>query len=223
VPLTQPNSLMEKNMFNIYSYTNLLSGKLYVGQTCQKLERYFRNDVTRSLLGDNRKPHLYNALRKYGAENFRADLLAIATDKVEADAAEQFLIKILATQNNQIGYNIAAGGSGSFGYKRVITEEQREKYRVTSTGRKHSEETKAKISAANKGKSKSTEHREKLSEAKKGIKLGPRSAEVRKRMSEAGMGHLVSEETRKKMSVSVKAYHARVKEEKERGVHVGNG
>lgn len=45
-----------------------------------------------------------------------------------------------------------------------------------------------------------------------GIKRGPFSEEHRKNMSAAGMGHAVSEETRKKISEANKAYQARKRE-----------
>ena len=52
----------------------------------------------------------------------------------------------------------------------------------------------------------------KLSKAKMGIKMGPFSDEHKKHMSDAGLGHFVSEETRKKLRESMLAYNVRKRE-----------
>lgn len=173
---------------NVYAITNTANGKIYIGQTCQNLDRYLRSDVTRALLhGKDRKPHLYNAIRKYGAEAFVIRLLVKALDKEQADKLEQFFIRTLETQNKEIGYNIASGGGGSFGYKRTFSDAQREKIRVAGLGRVQSASTREKISIANSGVPKSVEHRAKLSRAKRGIKMGPFSDEHRSNMSKAAI------------------------------------
>lgn len=198
---------------HVYVTQNEVNGKCYVGQTCRPLDKYLRSDVTRALLnGEDRKPYLYNAIRKYGEQAFSIHLLVDALDKEQADKLEQFFIRTMGTQDRENGYNIAAGGGGSFGYKRIVTESWREKARIASTGRKHSQIVKDLISAAHKGRSKSAEHRKNLSRARMGIKLGPFSDEHRHNMSVSGMGHPVSDETRKKISDANKAFQARKRE-----------
>jgi|HubBroStandDraft_1064217.scaffolds.fasta_scaffold104989_2 group I intron endonuclease len=202
--------------FKIYGTTNRINEKLYIGQTTQDLMRYLRADVTYAALHNhNRKPHLYNAIRKWGSENFDIQLILTAADKESADWWEQFFILILETQNPTIGYNIAAGGGGSFGYERVISDEQKEKLRIAGTGKKQSEETRAKrisTMTTNGKMAKSPEWRQAISEGKMGKKPKPFTDEHKRHMSEAGMGHFVSEETRKKQSESMKAFYARRKE-----------
>jgi group I intron endonuclease len=176
----------EKSLMHVYAIQNTANGKIYIGQTIQKLDRYLRSDITRALLkGEDRKPHLYNAIRKHGAENFVIRLLVNALDKEQADKLEQFFIRTLETQKRDIGYNIAAGGGGSFGYQKVFTPEHREKLAAIWRGRHHSEETKVKMRLASLGKPKSLEHREKLSKVRMGKKVGPFSDEHRRHMSEA--------------------------------------
>ena len=178
-------------IFNIYAITNLKNGKVYVGQTVRELGRYLRSDTTRAALNNgDRKPHLYNAIRKWGSHNFDIQLLIKTTGKEHADWWEQFFILLLGTQNREIGYNIAIGGGGSFGYERTFSAEHLEKIRVSSTGRKQSEETKAKRIAtmtANGMMSKSPEWREKISRGKMGKKPKPFSEEHRRHMSEAAV------------------------------------
>ena len=175
---------------HVYCITNKINGKLYVGQHSKDdLEAYLRSDITRALLkGEDRKPHLYNAIRKWGFQNFETQSLIQVQDKSCADWWEQFFILLLETQNRDIGYNIAAGGGGSFGYERTFSEAHLEKLRLASTGRKQSEETKAKritTMTANGKMLKSPEWREKISKGKMGKKPKPFSEEHRRHMSEA--------------------------------------
>lgn len=184
---------------NVYAITNRENGKVYVGQTVSKLDRYLRSDITRAMLnGEDRKPYLYNAIRKYGPEAFVIRLLVEVLDKQQADKLEQFFIRTLETQNRDVGYNIAAGGGGSFGYEREFTAEHRVKLAAVWTGRKHTAETKEKMRLAGLGKPKSAEHREKLSKAKMGIKMGP-----------------FSNAHKRNMSLAATAAHARRKQERE--------
>ena len=68
---------------------------------------------------------------------------------------------------------------------KVISAEQRRKISEAHKGRRLSREHRRKISEANKGKTHSAETRRKISEIHKGKKRPPRSADVRRRMSEA--------------------------------------
>ena len=151
-------------MFNIYLVTNSVNNHIYVGQTIRALEPYLRTDFTRAIKKNekDRKPKLYNAMRKYGESAFSIVLLAKAPDKVYADKLEQFFIKSLGSQKRGIGYNIAAGGGGSFGYKRIISEQQKQLARENGFKRKHTDEEKAKIRQAHLGKPKSEAHKAKL-------------------------------------------------------------
>jgi group I intron endonuclease len=176
-------------MFTVYKMTNSVNGKIYVGQTSQNLLKYLRSDVTRSLLNNgDRKPKLYPAIRKYGESAFSIERLATAPDKIYADKLEIFFIRILKSQDREVGYNIANGGGGSFGYTRVFTAEHIEKIRASSTGRKHRQETLEKMSKSSKGRPKTQEHKDKLSKAKMGRSLGPFSDDHKKKIADALRG-----------------------------------
>ena len=161
-------------MFSIYQVTNAVNSKKYIGQTLQNVSRYFRSDITRALKENgDRKPKYYNAIRKHGPDKFHIETIALTSTKYDADKIEKFFIKRFDTQES--GYNIADGGGGSFGYKRNISDEHREKLRITSAGRLHTQEEKDKIAAAHLGKPKSEEHKLKLRK--------PKSEEAKRHMA----------------------------------------
>jgi group I intron endonuclease len=210
----------------IYLITNRVNGKVYVGQHAgTNLKRYLRADYTRSLKSktNTRKPHLYNALRKYGESAFviepliQLDLQDKSLTKLLTDRLETYFIKVMNSQDKALGYNVAAGGGGSFGYTREFTPEWRAKLAEAGRGRKHSEETKAKMSKAGTGIPKTKEHREKLSIAKLGKKMGTRTPEQRVNMSRAHKGHEVSPETREKIRQANLAFQERKRKMKLEG------
>ena len=61
--------------------------------------------------------------------------------------------------------------------------------------------------ASRKGRKMPEETKHKISESKKGIKLGSRSEEFKRKMSEIQKGKIISEEQRKKISVTMKGRH----------------
>lgn len=107
----------------IYKICNTVNDKVYVGQTVQTLERRFgvHQYRARALMEDKYyHTKLYNAMAKYGIENFYIELI----EEVEAnddetlsellDSREIFWISEYDSYNN--GYNTALGGHGKFKY-----------------------------------------------------------------------------------------------------------
>lgn len=83
----------------VYKTTNLITGKFYIGKDCKNRKSY---------LGSGKI--LKNAIRKYGKENFKKEILEICYSKEKLSEREKFWIKELKA--NEIGYNIAEGGTG---------------------------------------------------------------------------------------------------------------
>ncbi len=179
----------------------------------------------------------WRAIQKYGWDNFQHIILADNLSKEWACKLEQDLIAKYQSNNLAHGYNLTIGGEGTNGY--TMTDEQRERIRIASTGRHHSEETKEKLSNIFKGRYISEETRKRMSDAHKNkpsplrgttfsdehkralskSKLGksgnhnkPHSEETKRKISESCKGKVVSQETREKLRQKALEQWKRVKE-----------
>lgn len=94
----------DKNNYCVYVHINKLNGKMYVGQTYNIKERWRCN-------GKNYFPCIkfFNAIKKYGWDNFIHEIIKDNLYREEADLIEVDLIKTFDTINN--GYNLKEGGS----------------------------------------------------------------------------------------------------------------
>lgn len=138
----------------IYKTTNLINGKIYVGQDSNNNPYY---------LGSGKL--IKKALKAYGRENFKKEILCECDTRQQLDEKEKFWIKELNSINNEIGYNLAAGGQSGGGYTpkgRVFTEEWKAKITKAKLGHKTSEATKEKLRQFNLGKKLSEEHKAKM-------------------------------------------------------------
>lgn len=179
---------MANNSYSVYKHETP-NGKIYVGITCQNPTKRWGNGCNYR----NQK-YLYAAIKKYGWENIKHEVLYTGLSKEDAEQKEIELIAFYKSNNRKFGYNIDNGGKSkgrcSEETKRKLSEIQKGKkpslYMLqraieTNTGRKFSEATKRKISESQKGKKISEEARMKLSKARKGTKL---SSETCKKISE---------------------------------------
>jgi group I intron endonuclease len=89
----------------IYTITNKINGKVYVGKT-KNLEDRWKNHC--SNVGKKRRP-LYDGMLHYGVDNFVMEVIDTATED-RIDDLEKFWIEKLDTLNN--GYNLTEGGTG---------------------------------------------------------------------------------------------------------------
>ena len=116
--------------YKIYAHINKINGKVYIGQTC------YRNINQRWRHGEGykRSPHFYNAIQKYGWENFEHIILFEDICGYElADVIERELIQKYQSNNSEYGYNISSGGS----YGRTLTDETKNKIRISKIGDKN--------------------------------------------------------------------------------------
>lgn len=104
----------------IYKATNLINNKSYIGQTVKSLSQRASEHKHRALYEQDYHNKFHNAIRKYGFENFKWEILD-SSDKwtfQEMDEKEQLYIKEYNTI--QEGYNTLEGGQGN---SRIDSEE----------------------------------------------------------------------------------------------------
>lgn len=171
----------------IYKVTNLVNNKCYIGKTITTL-----NNRISQHKADIKRGKIYyfqRALIKYGFGSFDWEILEECDTLDKLNELEIHYIQLFNSQNRELGYNVAAGGSGGGNRNgAILSRETKEKISEAKRGKllgSHSEETKKKISNANKGREFSTEHKKKLSIARcKRITTD----ETRKRMSSSSKG-----------------------------------
>ena len=176
----------------IYIIMNKINGKKYVGQTTKtnpmkRVNEHFQKD--------NGSIYLYNAIQKYGKDNFDVEVIPyLGASQKALDEIERWQIK----KNNSLspnGYNLKDGGRGG-----KLSNETKRKLSEIMTGRKFSKEHKKLISENTSkavmgknnhmyGKHHSDETKQKLRKSMLG-KPGP------------NLGKKFSEETKKKMRES---------------------
>lgn len=193
--------MIEDKEWTVYMHT-APNGKKYVGITSQKPERRWGHGSKYK-----KNKHFYNAIKKYGWNNFEHKILCSGLNVAQAGCIEQTFIRGLDLRNPANGYNNSIGGEyGSLGVH--PSAETRRKISESNKGKHRSPETCRKISEAFKGKHRSPETRQKISEANKGRMAWNKgvhpSAETRRKLSEASKGRHFSAETRQKISESNK-------------------
>jgi group I intron endonuclease len=113
----------------IYKITNLITNKVYIGETKQTPEKRWKAHLS-SLKRPGGCPALKAAMLSYGVENFKIETLVKCADEHRLTLEKEYI-----TLYNSIaphGYNILEGGQEGGGFK----------------GKKHSSETIAKIKAS---------------------------------------------------------------------------
>lgn len=132
----------------IYKITNLINGKFYIGQDIKNNPKYFGSGKL-----------INSAIKKYGKENFKKEILEFCTDEKHMDEREIFWIKELNATDRKIAYNICEGGKTY----RTMKGENNPRF-----GKQHTEETKNIIKEKRKLQKMSQEQKDILSEKWKG-------------------------------------------------------
>lgn len=133
----------------IYKVTNIINGKMYIGQTKTGLKARKRNHK-HNCVHKKYNSILHSAIRKYGWDNFRWEIIDSCYSFEQLNKLEIYYIGYYNTYNN--GYNATLGGAG----------------KPTPC----SEDTKRKISEANKGRNFTEEHKNNISKSMVGLFVG---------------------------------------------------
>lgn len=86
----------------VYKTTNLINGKIYIGQDSKNNPRYFGSGLT-----------IKKAVKKYGVKNFVKEILEYCDTKEQLSERETYWIEYFDSTNKKIGYNISKGGEFS--------------------------------------------------------------------------------------------------------------
>lgn len=141
-------------MYKVYKYTNLIDGKVYIGQTCQTL---------RARAGSNginycQNPRFFKAIEEFGWDNFKGEIILDNLNHFQADYYESYYINLHKSTDETFGYNISDGAHTPIAdcVREVLSEKAKERYKDPTKnpmyGKKHSEETLKKMSEAKQGK-----------------------------------------------------------------------
>lgn len=147
----------------IYKITNLVKGKIYIGQTSTELKQRISSYYSEQKSNRKSKQRIISAFRKYGFENFIFDIIDTTNDKDDLNAKEIYWIQIFKSTNPNIGYNVLSGGKNVW-----LNDNIRERIITGQRNKIISEETKKKISNTLKGHGFSKETLKKMSDKKLG-------------------------------------------------------
>jgi len=144
----------------IYTITNKIDNKIYVGQTVRDLEARWKDHLKKR----SNCRYLHSALKKYGIDNFVFKLVCITFDNQLDDMEIKYIEKYNCLVPN--GYNLRLGGNSgrhNAETKQKISETLKKNFAnglvhsKPQLGKPHSEITKKKISEICKGRKLSKE------------------------------------------------------------------
>lgn len=124
---------MDENIWKVYMHTSP-TGKIYIGITKQRPTKRWKNGN-----GYKYNIHFTNAIKKYGWDNFKHEILFENLSEKEAKNKEMELIKKYNSNNREYGYNITEGGEGTKGlsgelhpfYGKHLSEEHRKNLSIS--------------------------------------------------------------------------------------------
>jgi group I intron endonuclease len=197
----------EKGITGVYGLRNRTTGKWYIGQSWDLANRWGHH----RRLKCKRQPKIFNALAKYGVDDFEFVLLeqVVCPSQIALDRVERYWIK--RYNSTEEGYNLQSGGS----YGKHSVETRRRMLGHKKPNR--TKEQRENMAAAQRGKIQSAESVEKRAAKMRGRKRPPRTVEWSRKIGEAAKlryknknshplyGRSHSDETRRKISEALKS------------------
>lgn len=224
----------------IYKTTNLINGKIYIGQDKNNNPNYYGSGKL-----------LKSAIGKYGKKNFKKEILEVCASVKDLDDREVFWIDKLGSKDLNIGYNISDGGKegdrqighdiakeGIYNYwvrKHGIEVADLKKEEKINKIRKHNTNNGTKLTKKGRyaiwiekyGEEEAlrrhSEWRVKVSQVQqRKLQLGwTHTEEARRKISEARKGRKLTEETKEKLRKPKPAGFGKKLSEKTKGIPTG--
>ena len=148
----------------IYKVTNLINNKCYIGQTKKTLSERMQNHIYK-VNTCNLNLKFYNAIRKYGIENFNWEILEECDDINTLNNLEIFYIKKYDSFNNGYNSNEGITDTSATKYKRAILK-WKKSFKKSSKSSKMKEKKKLEVSLDFKKRKMSLETLAKIAETK---------------------------------------------------------
>lgn len=179
------------NNYKLYMHINKINGKKYIGITHQTLQRRWRNGK-----GYEKSTAFYNAILKYGWNNFEHIVIENNLTLEQANEKEIAYIKEYKTTDRKYGYNLDLGGTKGehsletiekirkykLEHKTIFSEQGIENIRKAQLGKKLTDKQKEAVrqNMLKNNPMKNEETRLKVSLAQKGKVVGEKSPVAKK-------------------------------------------
>jgi group I intron endonuclease len=156
----------------VYKTTCIVSGKIYVGaHSTRKLDDGYIGDGICVLRHAKLDTLFHRAVRKYGYDNFKREIIEFCSSNKYLEKQERFWIQELKSHMSFGGYNMTFGGfGGDMLAGRPDCEELRRKGAAKNKGRHHTDEAKKLIAITSAERWKDEEYKKRVSQ-KIAIKL----------------------------------------------------
>ncbi|MCF7859820.1 MAG: GIY-YIG nuclease family protein [Candidatus Cloacimonetes bacterium] len=96
--------------YKVYIIRNVVNNKVYIGKTSKSIEIRFKEHLKNANTKINR--YFYDAINKYGIDNFTIELIIEVNSNEEANLNEKYWINKYKSKEKEFGYNMTLGGDG---------------------------------------------------------------------------------------------------------------
>lgn len=174
----------------IYKTTNIITGKIYIGQDSNNNPGYLGSGLL-----------IKKAIKKYGRDKFIKEVLEECLIE-DLGIRERYYIELFNSMDLNTGYNLRPGGDHIHDYSQSFMDKMKrpktEEWKAKKRGMKvHSQEFKDAVSKRFKGKKYTTEELERR-------KIINQNPERNAKISKALKGRLMTSEQKKKLSEKAK-------------------
>jgi group I intron endonuclease len=184
-----PRSNTPVYICGIYTITNTVSGRIYVGSAAKIHKRWLahRNHLKH---GTHHSKSLQRSWIKHGPDAFVFEVVEVVSNSLDLIVREQHWLDKLGSAHPKRGFNIRPNAANQLGTKRSAESRKR----MSESARRRDPEThknrrKSETPPWNKGMKMSPEFCQLIGDIQRGQKRKPRSPETRARIGDANRGN----------------------------------